>query len=387
FHNSHSGKYAYLRLGARYANRSLANVEAVDMREVFKRHGKQQTFSDELIAAISQAHAKGEQVMILLNRRGFSAFLLCRSCGVTVRCPNCDLSLTFHKYNLTLQCHYCNYICPVPKLCPNCNGQYIHYIGEGTEQLEAKLREHFPAMRIARMDRDTTRRRGSYEHILMEFDSGEIDLLVGTQMIAKGHDFPNVTLVGVISVDAGLALPDFRSAERTFQLLTQVAGRAGRGERPGRVIIQTYHPEHYAVVAARAQDYEAFYQKEINFRRTMNYPPFSALINIVVHDRDQNKASTLSAALAHELRQAVADSLDSANDTPVHPSAARSVRVLGPAPAAFAKLRGEYRFQILIKSSSRRGAREALDMGMARLAEKGQNLHAISVEVDPVSLM
>ncbi|MGH9824607.1 MAG: replication restart helicase PriA, partial [Blastocatellia bacterium] len=372
FHNSHSGKYTYLRLVARYANRALANVEAVDMREVFKRHGKQQTFSDELLAAIAEAHAKHEQVMILLNRRGFSAFLLCRSCGVSVRCPNCDLSLTFHRYNLSLQCHYCNYICPVPKQCPNCNGQYIHYVGEGTEQLEQKLRDLFPAIRIARMDRDTTRRRGSFEHILMEFDSGEIDLLVGTQMIAKGHDFPNVTLVGVISVDAGLALPDFRSAERTFQLLTQVAGRAGRGERPGRVIIQTYYPEHYAVVAARAQDYEAFYEREINFRRTMNYPPFSALINIVIHDKDQNKASSLSAALAHELRQAVTDN---------------SVRVLGPAPAAFAKLRSEYRFQILIKARSRRAAREALDIAMSKITEKGHNLHSINVEVDPVSLM
>src|SRR5262249_54609618 len=217
------------------------------MREVFKRHGKQQTFSDELKSAIAETYARGEQCMILLNRRGFSSFLLCRSCGLAIHCPNCDVTLTYHRFNSSLQCHYCNYIRPVPETCPACDGVYIHYVGEGTEQIESSLQGLFPTMKIARLDRDTTRRRGSYEHILMEFSDGAIDLLVGTQMIAKGHDFPNVTLVGVISVDTGLALPDFRSAERTFQLLTQVAGRAGRGDRPGRVITQTYHPQHYSI--------------------------------------------------------------------------------------------------------------------------------------------
>ncbi|HKF55198.1 MAG TPA: primosomal protein N', partial [Blastocatellia bacterium] len=290
FHNAHTGKYTYLKLESRYGSRGLAEVEAVDMREVFRRHGKQQIFSDELKEAIGAAHARHEQVMILLNRRGFSAFLICRSCGLSIKCQNCDVTLTFHRYNLSLQCHYCNYIRPVPKNCPACDGKYVHYVGEGTEQIEARLREMFPTMHVARLDRDTTRRRGSFEHILMEFAAGAIDLLVGTQMIAKGHDFHNVTLVGVISVDAGLAMPDFRSAERTFQLLTQVAGRAGRGDRPGKVIIQTYHPEHYAVVCARAQDYEGFYQREINFRRMMNYPPFCALVNILIHDKEVTKA-------------------------------------------------------------------------------------------------
>ncbi|HUK90485.1 MAG TPA: primosomal protein N', partial [Blastocatellia bacterium] len=342
FYNAQTGKYSYILLETRYGDRTLAEVETVDMREVFKRHGKQQTFSEELLNAIAETHARKEQIMILLNRRGFSSFLLCRSCGLAIKCPNCDVSLTYHQYNFSLQCHYCNYIRPVPKSCPACEGQYVHYVGEGTEQIEARLRGLYPAMNIARLDRDTTRRRGSFEHILMEFSAGTIDLLVGTQMIAKGHDFHNVTLVGVISADGGLSLPDFRAAERTFQLLTQVAGRAGRGERPGRVIIQSYHPEHYSIVCARAQDYEGFYGREINFRRSMHYPPFTALVNISVHDEDYNKANAASAFVAGKLREISQGSGDGA------------LRVLGPAPAPLARLRGEYRFQVLIKTRNRK---------------------------------
>jgi primosomal protein N' (replication factor Y) len=373
FHNAHTGKYKYIRLHSRYGNRELAQVQAVDMREVFKKYGKQQTFSDELKAAIAETFARGEQAMILLNRRGFSSFLLCRSCGLAIKCPHCDVTLTYHRYNSSLQCHYCNYIRPVPDRCPACDGIYIHYVGEGTEQIEAKLRRMFPEMNIARLDRDTTRKRGSYEHILMEFAAGTIDLLVGTQMIAKGHDFHNVTLVGVISVDAGLSLPDFRAAERTFQLLTQVAGRAGRGERPGRVIIQTYHPNHYSIVCASLQDYEGFYQREINFRRTMHYPPFTALTNICIHDKDFDRASRLAVDLARELREAARDS---------------TLRVLGPAPAPIARLKGEHRFQILIKARSRNRAREVLDLAMDRMIAAGHSPRSsISIEVDPISLM
>ncbi len=372
FHNAITEKYTYTRLDARYGNRPLASVEAVDMREVFKRHGKQQTFSDELKAAIAETHGRGEQAMVLLNRRGYSSFALCRSCGIAIRCPNCDVTLTYHRHNSSLLCHYCNYIRPVPRACPSCDGQYIQYVGEGTEQLEAKLKELFPQINIARVDRDTTRRRGSLEHLFMEFAAGTIDLLVGTQMLAKGHDFHNVTLVGVISVNAGLSLPDFRAAERTFQLLTQVAGRAGRGDRPGRVIIQTYHPEHYSIVCARAQDYDEFYRREISFRRSMHYPPFSALINICVHDKEFDRAAAASADLARELREAAGDN---------------SLRVLGPAPAPLARLKGEHRFQILIKARSRRRAREALDFAMDRVLAAGHNSRSISIEVDPVSLM
>jgi primosomal protein N' (replication factor Y) len=372
FHNAHAGKYAYLRLQTRFGDRALAEVQTVDMREVFKRHGKAQTLSDELKAAIAETFARREQSMILLNRRGFSSFLLCRSCGLAIHCPNCDVTLTYHRYNSSLQCHYCNYIRPVPRVCDACEGEYIHYVGLGTEQLEANLRELFPEMNIARLDRDTTRRRGRLEQILMEFAGGGIDLLVGTQMIAKGHDFHNVTLVGVVSVDVGLALPDFRAAERTFQLLTQVAGRAGRGDRPGRVIIQTYHPEHYSLVCAREQNYEEFYRREITFRRTMHYPPFVALINVLIHDKDYDRANGTASEFARELRIAARDS---------------GIRVLGPAPAPISRIRSEYRFQVLIKAQSRSRAREALDVAMDRVTSAGHNPRSISVEVDPMNLM
>jgi primosomal protein N' (replication factor Y) (superfamily II helicase) len=372
FHNAQTGKYIYQRLDSRFGNRGLAAVETVDMREVFKRHGKQQTFSDELKEATTETLERGEQVIILLNRRGFSSFALCRSCGLAIHCPNCDVTLTYHRYNSTLLCHYCNYIRGLPRACPACDGPYIQYVGEGTEQIEAKLADLFPGKAIARVDRDTTRRRGQMEHLLMEFAAGEIDMLVGTQMLAKGHDFHNVTLVGVISVDVGLSLPDFRAAERTFQLLTQVAGRAGRGSLPGRVIIQTYHPEHYSLVCARAQDYDEFYRREISFRRSMHYPPFSALINILIHDKEFDRANLAAADLARELRQAVTD---------------LSLRVLGPAPAPIARLKNEHRFQILVKARSRSRAREALDLAMDRVIALGHNPRAISIEVDPVSLM
>ena len=372
FHNARTDKYVYIRLESRFGNRPLAEVQTVDMREVFKRHGKQQTISDEMKAALAETLERGEQAIVLLNRRGFSSFLLCRSCGEAVHCPNCDVTLTYHRHNSSLLCHYCNYVRPVPRTCDACGGQYIYYVGEGTEQLESRLRELFPDRKIARVDRDSTRRRGTLEHLLMQFAAGEIDLLVGTQMLAKGHDFPNVTLVGVISVDLGLSLPDFRSAERTFQLLTQVAGRAGRGELPGRVIIQTYHPEHYALVNARAQDYDGFYRHEIEFRRTMHYPPFSALINVLVRDKDYERAMKTAAQLGTELREAGRDS---------------AVRVLGPAPAPLARLKGEHRFQILIKARRRKSAREALDRAMERCIALGHNPRSISIEVDPVSLM
>ena len=372
FHNARTDKYVYIRLESRFGNRPLAEVQTVDMREVFKRHGKQQTISDEMKAALAETLERGEQAIVLLNRRGFSSFLLCRSCGEAVHCPNCDVTLTYHRHNSSLLCHYCNYVRPVPRICDACEGQYIYYIGEGTEQLESKLQELFPDRKIARVDRDSTRRRGTLEHLLMQFAAGEIDLLVGTQMLAKGHDFPNVTLVGVISVDLGLSLPDFRSSERTFQLLTQVAGRAGRGELPGRVIIQTYHPEHYALVNASAQDYDGFYRHEIEFRRTMHYPPFSALINVLVRDKDYERAMKTAAQLGTELREAGRDS---------------AVRVLGPAPAPLARLKGEHRFQILIKARRRKSAREALDRAMERCIALGHKPRSISVEVDPVSLM
>ncbi len=372
FHNAHVGKYEYVRLDARVGGRPLAEVALVDMRSVFQQFGKQQTFAPALLDAIRETQARGEQSLVLLNRRGFSSFLLCRSCGYAIRCPNCDVTLTYHKALSRLVCHYCNHQTGVPDSCPECAGPFIFYVGEGTEQLEAKLREEFPLLRIARLDRDTAKRRGSFERIIMDFGAGDLDLLVGTQMIAKGHDFPNVTLVGVVSVDAGIALPDFRAAERTFQLLTQVAGRAGRGDQSGRVLIQTYHPEHYAIALARGQDYEGFYDREIRFRGAMNYPPFTILINCLVQDEDLTKAKSYASELARELAAA---------------SSGRAMRVLGPAPAPLARIKNKYRWQVLVKARVRADARDALDLAMERLNEREIPTRAISIEIDPVSLM
>ncbi len=372
YHNAHVGKYEYVRLPARVGDRPLASVDIVNMCDVFAAAGRQVTFSPRLLEAIRDTVARREQVMVLLNRRGFSAFLMCRSCGLSIQCPNCDVTLTFHRAQAKLVCHYCNHQQGVPSGCPSCAGAFIHYVGEGTEQIESRLLESLPTARIARLDRDAAQRRGAYDRIIAEFSSGAIDVLVGTQMIAKGHDFPNVTLVGVVSVDAGLAMPDFRAAERTFQLLTQVAGRAGRGASPGLVLIQTSHPQHYAIRFAQQQDYEGFYEREIEFRRAMSYPPFTTLINCLIQDEDLGKARTLAQALATAL---------------VRASEGRSLRVLGPAPAPISRIKNRYRWQVLVKARSRPDARDVLDLALARLGDAHAALRALTVEVDPVNLM
>lgn len=372
FHNAHTGKYTYLKLDERIGKRPLAEVRIVDMRQVFEKYGKQQIFSDEVKSEIAENHARGEQTLVLLNRRGYSSFLLCRACGYRASCPNCSVALTYHKFDARLICHYCGHQERIPRACQQCDGPFIYYVGEGTEQIETLLKEMYPELRISRLDRDTTRRRGSFEKLINEFASGDIDLMVGTQMIAKGHDFHNVTLVCVISVDAGLGMPDFRASERAFQLLTQVAGRAGRGEKPGRVIIQSYHTENYALEFAREQNYEKFYDHEINFRRNMHYPPFVALINALIKHQDFAKAAFAASELARLLKEADKENV---------------LKVLGPAPAPLSRLKGEHRMQVLIKTRYRRQAREALDAAMAELKAIGQDLKMITVEVDPVNLM
>ena len=372
FHNAQAGKYEYLRLPDRIANRPLARAELVDMREVFKRRKKPAVFSDELLTAIEQTHARGEQTIILLNRRGYSSFILCRSCGESIECPNCDVTLTYHRSDSILVCHYCNYRQRSPSQCPNCTSKYIYYVGEGTEQIEEILRRRFPGLRIGRIDRDTKSRRHEFEQTLLDFGRGEIDLLVGTQMLAKGHDFHNVTLVGVVSVDAGLALPDFRAAERTFQLITQVAGRAGRGDLPGRVLIQTYHPDHYALKHATKQDYQGFYDEEIRHRRNHGYPPFVALALFLVRHKDAARAQSIAQELRNHLNQANRD---------------HACRILGPAPAPFARLRGDYRIQLLMKSRSRKQMRAVIDQALKNFEEAGNDARSVSLEIDPVSMM
>jgi primosomal protein N' (replication factor Y) len=372
FHNAKAGKYEYLSLPERIGGRPMAKAEMIDMRNVFERHGKPKVFSDELLEAIRETHARQEQSIILLNRRGYSSFVMCRSCGETIQCPNCDVTLTFHRSERLMICHYCNHRQKSPNACPSCGKTYIHFVGQGTEQLEEMLNELFPELRIARIDRDTASNRRRFERVLLDFGDGKIDLLVGTQMLAKGHDFPNVTLVGVVSVDAGLALADFRAAERTFQLITQVAGRAGRGDRPGRVLIQTYHPYHYALRHACAQDYEAFYNEEIRYRQNHSYPPYVSLASLLVHGKDLNQVRNDALQLRKEL--------DNSN-------AERAVRILGPAPAPLSRLKGEHRFQLLLKSRSRRLAREVADKALKAVAERGVNLRTINLEIDPISMM
>ena len=372
FHNARKGKYQLVALPERIGARPMAEAKIVDMRTVFARHGKPRVFSDELLEAIRETRERGEQSIILLNRRGYSSFILCRSCGETIQCPNCDVTLTYHRSERVIVCHYCNHREAVPRACPSCGKKYIYYVGEGTEQLEEMLKLLFPALRVARIDRDTTARRKVFEQSLADFSAGRIDTLVGTQMLAKGHDFPNVTLVGVVSVDAGLALPDFRSAERTFQLITQVAGRAGRGDRPGRVLIQTYHPYHYALRHACAQDYETFYKEELRYRQNHSYPPFVALGSLLVHGPDLGRVRNDSLELRKQL--------DRVNQE-------RRCRILGPAPAPLSRLKGEHRFQILIKSRTRKALREVADAALRAVAEGGINLRSINLEIDPVSIM
>jgi primosomal protein N' (replication factor Y) len=372
FHNAQSGKYRYLQLPERIANRPLARAEIIDMREVFARRKKPAVFADDLLQAIEQTHARREQTIILLNRRGYSSFILCRSCGESIECPNCDVTLTYHRSDSTLVCHYCNHRQRAPSQCPACGSKYIYYVGEGTEQVEELLRKRFPEVRMGRIDRDTKARRHEFEKRLLDFSRGDIDLLVGTQMLAKGHDFPNVTLVGVISVDAGLALPDFRAAERTFQLITQVAGRAGRGDLPGRVLIQTYHPHNYALRHATRQDYEGFYTEEIRHRRNHGYPPFVALAMLLVRHKDPARAFAVAQQLRHALSEANRD---------------HACRILGPAPAPFARLRGEHRIQILVKSRSRKQMRAVIDQALKEFEDAGGEARAVRLEIDPVSMM
>jgi primosomal protein N' (replication factor Y) (superfamily II helicase) len=372
FHNALTGKYQYLSLPDRIGQRSLASAELIDMRAVFARHKKPLVFSDELIEAIENTHARREQSIILINRRGYSSFILCRSCGESIMCPNCEVTLTYHRTARTLVCHYCNHYERAPSQCPACGSKYIYYVGEGTEQIEELLRKRFPDLRIGRIDRDTKSRRHQFEETLLSFGKGDLDMLVGTQMLAKGHDFPNVTLVGVVSVDAGLALPDFRAAERTFQLITQVAGRAGRGDLPGRVLIQTYHPHHYALRHATAQDYRGFYDEEIKHRRNYGYPPFVALTIVLTRHKQAERAQ--------ETAQKVKQALTAADS-------ARACRILGPAPAPLVRLRGEYRVQLLVKSRSRKQMRGVIDRAFESLEKAGQDLRSVSLEIDPVSMM
>jgi len=385
--NALAGRYSLVTLNRRVLDRPMAQVQVVNMREEIADAGAEVVLSRALRAAIKARLEQGQQSLILLNRRGFATSVLCRQCGASLECPNCSVTLTVHKsqglpsrpVHRSLgeggsaerdawrgRCHYCNFTKMVPKACEQCAAPYMERIGFGTERVEAEVREAFPTARVARVDRDTVRRKGSLVDLLEQVARREIDVLIGTQMIAKGHDFPECTLVGVISADVGLGLADFRSAERTFQLLTQVAGRAGRGAQPGQAIIQSLVPEHYSVRLACDQDYRAFYDKEVEFRRAMRYPPQVAMVNVVVRGPTFDAAMATARELATGLR------------------GGHGFVVLGPAPAPLTKLRGDHRVQLFLKGTSRKVMREGLQLALSRVANVAKT---IAVDVDPLSML
>jgi primosomal protein N' (replication factor Y) len=370
--NAANGRYTRLLMERRVHDRPLASVSVVDMRVEYAEYGPDVILSGRLKNAITGRLEAGQQSLILLNRRGLATAVFCRQCGGTIECPNCSVSLIVHadgRDRHHARCHYCNHGVLVPKACPACKGPYLERRGFGTEKVAAEITALWPGAKVARLDRDSVRRKGAAADILRSMAAGAIDVLVGTQMIAKGHDFPRVTLVGVISADVGLGLADFRAAERTFQLLTQVAGRAGRGVDRGEAIVQTLYPNHYSIRHACRQDYAAFFADELSYRQTMRYPPLTALVNLIVKGSEARSAMTDAATLAQHLRNS---------------AILGRYHVLGPAPAPVAKLRGEYRAQIFLKGTHRAGMREAV---LAALAAEPELRRRVAVDIDPVSIL
>ena len=371
YFNAKKSKYTLIELPDRVEQRPLPEVEIVDMRLEFQETGHEQVISRKLAAEIQQRLDRKEQVMVLLNRRGYSPVVLCRTCGKKLECKNCAIALTHHKREHKMVCHYCGYTAPIPKSCVHCGSEYVYFLGTGSEKLEELLHGMFPQARIARLDRDTVRSHEDFERTLNALNEGELDLVVGTQMIAKGHDIHGVTLVGVVGADVALGLPDFRAAERTFQLLTQVAGRAGRGQSPGEVILQTYFQDHYAVQYAARHDFIGFYEKELRFRSWMHYPPYSALANVLVRSGNLDDALKWSGTLGKWFDQ----------------TRHEGVRVLGPAAAPIMRLKQDYRYHFVLKSPSREKLNATLRAMLAHAAQEKIPRTQVIVDVDALWLM
>jgi primosomal protein N' (replication factor Y) len=379
--NAEKGRYTRVELRERVMARPLPLVELVDMRAEFRETGQEQIFSRKLIEETQFTLDRGEQVILLLNRRGYSTVVMCRSCGEKIECENCSISMTYHKKvsendaiaqpGQRLECHYCGSRRAVPKVCPKCQSEHLYFLGAGSQQGEERLQELFPAARIGRMDRDTVRGRNDMERLLARLHGGEINLLVGTQMIAKGHDIHGVTLVGVVGADFQLGLPDFRAAERVFQLLTQVSGRAGRGDLPGKVLVQTYHPDHYAIQFAAKHDYPGFVAKEMNYRRWMHYPPLTVLANVVVQSEKLEEATAWASMLGRWFQQTRLD----------------KVRVLGPAAAPIVRLKRIYRYHFVLKAEKRQTLGAALRAMLAFAETQGITRRHLVIDVDAVQLM
>jgi len=374
YHNTRIGKIAYLHLSCRIDNRPLPRVEVLDMRK--EKPGA--LLSAQLKNGLRERYQKGEQTMLFLNRRGFSSFVLCRACGHTFRCSNCNVSLVYHRDKRLLLCHYCNLLKPAPDICPQCRSGKIKTFGFGTEKLEAEVRRLFPELKVGRLDRDTTVKKGSLQRILGEFRRGETDVLIGTQMIAKGHDLPRVTLVGIIAADLSLNFPDFRAGERTFQLLTQVAGRSGRGRIPGEVIIQTYNPSHPSIQMAVTQDFLHFYDTEISLRKELDYPPFHRLVNFRMAGNSLSRTRDYATMLG-ELSLDLCEKDSSFRNT---------IEILGPAEAPWEKLKGKYRWQMLIKGRDHRVLHNFTEKVLLSLKPRIKVSGVrVTVDVDPVNLL
>ena len=368
YYNARSGKYQYLRLADRVDHRPMPEVAVIDVKTL----PRSSLYSPLLIEHITQRLARNEQSLLLLNRRGFSSVLICGDCGIAVKCPSCSVSLTFHKSEKTLKCHYCGFLTRPPDKCPACSGLAMKLLGSGTQRIEEELQALFPSARILRMDSDSVKGRQAYETLLRKVDRREVDILLGTQMIAKGHDFPSVTLVGVVDADVGLNLPDFRAAEKTFQLITQAAGRAGRGELGGEVIIQTMNPHHYSVRHSMTHDYEGFYNEEITYRTQLGYPPVGRIIKIEIKSAQE--------ALAGEAAKTAQDRIRSL-------MRGKDTVLLGPAPAPISRVRGQYRFHLLLLSQQRDKIRSLAIEGRNAVEEKYGRKCRVIVDVDPVNLM
>jgi primosomal protein N' (replication factor Y) len=371
YFNTKKGRYSLLEMPDRVEKRPLPEVELLDMREEFQETGSEQVISRKLLEEIRLRLERKEQAMVLLNRRGYSPVVFCRACGKTLECKNCAIALTHHKQSRRMECHYCGFTAPVPKRCTSCGSEYVFFMGTGSEKLEELLHGFFPRARIARLDRDTVRSHADFERTLNALNAGELDLLVGTQMIAKGHDIHSVTLVGVVGADIALGLPDFRAAERTFQLLTQVAGRAGRGDVTGKVIVQTYFPEHYAVQYAAQHDVVGFYEKELRFRSWMHYPPYSSLANVILRSDKLDDVLKWAGALGRWFEKIRHE----------------GVRVLGPAAAPIQRLKRDYRYHFILKSPSREKLNALLRAMLAQSAKENIPRTNVIVDVDALWLM
>jgi primosomal protein N' (replication factor Y) len=369
-----TGKYRLLALTKRIENRPLPEVQIVDLKKISTVSGRPPLFSNELKKGIATTLAAGDQSLIFLNRRGFSNLMLCQDCGKTVQCRQCSVTMTLHHGRRELACHYCGSVMRSDICCPNCRSGRLMGVGFGTERVEAELRKLFPEARIARLDRDTATDRQDYLEILKAVRNREIDILIGTQMIAKGLHFPHVTLVGIVWADASLGLPDFRASERTFQLLAQVTGRAGRGQKTGRVIVQTHQPGHYSVLTAQAHDYEAMVARELELRKQLGFPPFSRLINFRIEGKDENAVREAAGQLAATIKQLINKS--------------RCLAMLGPAPAPLARLRSLYRWQLLLKGTEVEALNEVCSTLLVNLPEalRGQTVKLL-VDVDPENML